>query len=122
MSFSAKVLKITQNSPLCDVTLTSLGMSRDFSYSYSCTSIKIWIFHFIESQKAKRNDEVNKRDRFTIETMYTPLTTWMAVVISTDRPKSVRNRYAIGVFGNVLFVLSRCFLEFSVDLGVSSQD
>ena len=35
-------------------------------------------------------------------------TGWVAVVIPTDRPKSVRNRCVIEVFGGV-FVLSRCF-------------
>ena len=34
----------------------------------------------------------------------------------TDRPKSVRNRCVIEGFGGV-FVLSRCFLDFSVDEG-----
>ena len=37
----------------------------------------------------------------------------MAVVTSTDRLKSVRNRCVIKVFGGI-FVLSRCFLDFSV--------
>ena len=36
----------------------------------------------------------------------------MAVVTPNDRPKSVRNRCAIEVFGGV-FVLSRCFQYFS---------
>ena len=36
----------------------------------------------------------------------------MAIVTQTDRPKSVRNRCVIKVFG-VGFVLSRCFLDFS---------
>ena len=40
----------------------------------------------------------------------------MAVVTPTDRPKSVRNRCVIEVFGGV-FVLSRCFLDFSVSVG-----
>ena len=40
----------------------------------------------------------------------------MAIVTPTDRPKSVRNRYVIQVFGGV-FVLSRCFLDFSVGVG-----
>ena len=40
----------------------------------------------------------------------------MAIVIPTDRPKSVRNRCVIEVFGGV-FVLSRCFLDFSVGVG-----
>ena len=40
----------------------------------------------------------------------------MTVVTPTDRPKSVRNRCVIEVFGGV-FVLSRCFLDFSVDVG-----
>ena len=40
----------------------------------------------------------------------------MAIVTSTDRPKSVRNRCVIEVFGGV-FVLSRCFLDFSVGVG-----
>ena len=37
-------------------------------------------------------------------------------VTPTDRPKSVRNRCVIEVFDGV-FVLSRCFLEFSVSVG-----
>ena len=41
----------------------------------------------------------------------------MAVVTPTDRPKSVCNRYTCNeVFGGV-FVLSRCFLDFSVGVG-----
>ena len=40
----------------------------------------------------------------------------MAVVTQTDRPKSVRNRCVIEVFGGV-FVLSHCFLDFSVGVG-----
>ena len=40
----------------------------------------------------------------------------MAIVTPTDRPKSVRNRCVIEVFGGV-FVLSRCFLDFSVGVG-----
>ena len=38
-------------------------------------------------------------------------TSWVAIVFPTDRPKSVRNRCVIEVFGGV-FVLSRCFLDF----------
>ena len=41
----------------------------------------------------------------------------MAVGTPTDRPKSVRNDCVIEVFGGV-FVLSRCFLDFSVDVRV----
>ena len=37
----------------------------------------------------------------------------MGIVTPTDRPKSVRNRCVIEDFGGV-FVLSRCFLDFSV--------
>ena len=37
----------------------------------------------------------------------------MAVVTPTDRPKSDRNHCVSEVFGGV-FVLSRCFLDFSV--------
>ena len=37
----------------------------------------------------------------------------MAIVNPTERPKSVRNRCVIEVFGRV-FVLSRCFSNFSV--------
>ena len=37
----------------------------------------------------------------------------MAVVTQTDRPKAVRNRCVIEVSGGG-FVLSLCFLEFSV--------
>ena len=40
----------------------------------------------------------------------------MAIVTPTDRPKSVRNRCVIEVFGGV-FLLSRCFLDFSVGVG-----
>ena len=35
---------------------------------------------------------------------------------SRDRPKSVRNRCVIEAFG-VVFILSRCFLDFSVSVG-----
>ena len=41
----------------------------------------------------------------------------MAIVTPTDRHKSVRNRCVIEVFGGV-FVLSRCFLDFSLGVGV----
>ena len=37
----------------------------------------------------------------------------MVIVTLTDRPKLVRNRCVIEVFG-VIVVLSFCFLEFSV--------
>ena len=37
----------------------------------------------------------------------------MAVATSTDRAKSVRNRFVIEDLGSV-FVLRRCFLDFSV--------
>ena len=40
----------------------------------------------------------------------------MAIVTPTNYPKSVRNRFVIEVFGGV-FVLSRCFLDFSVGVG-----
>ena len=40
----------------------------------------------------------------------------MAIFTPTDRPKSVRIRLVIEVFGGV-FVLSRCFLDFSVGVG-----
>ena len=40
-------------------------------------------------------------------------TSWVAVVTLTDRPKSVRNRCVIQVFGGV-FVLSLGFLDFSL--------
>ena len=40
----------------------------------------------------------------------------MDAVTPTDRPKSIRNRCVIEVFGGV-FVLSRCFLDFSVGVG-----
>ena len=39
----------------------------------------------------------------------------MAVVTPTDRPKSVRNRCVLEVFGGD-FVLTRCFSDFSVDV------
>ena len=40
----------------------------------------------------------------------------MAIVTPLNRPKSVRNRYVIEVFGGVV-VLSRCFLDLSVGVG-----
>ena len=43
-------------------------------------------------------------------------TSWVAVVTPTDRLKSVRNRCPIEGFGDG-FLLSRCFLDFSVGLG-----
>ena len=43
-------------------------------------------------------------------------TSWVAIVTPTDRPKSVRNHCVIEDFGGV-FVLSRCFLDFSVGVG-----
>ena len=41
----------------------------------------------------------------------------MTAVTPTDRPKSVRNSCVIKVFGGV-FMLSRCFLDYSVGVGV----
>ena len=41
----------------------------------------------------------------------------MTDVTPTDRPKSVRNSCVIKVFGGV-FMLSRCFLDCSVGVGV----
>ena len=41
----------------------------------------------------------------------------MTAVTPTDRPKSVRNSCVIKVFGDV-FMLSRCFLDCSVGVGV----
>ena len=41
---------------------------------------------------------------------------WVVIDTPTDRPKSVRNHCVIEVFGGV-FVLSRCFLDFSVGVG-----
>ena len=46
----------------------------------------------------------------------TPLLIYVAVVTPTYRPKSVRNRCKIEVFGGY-FVLLRCFLDFSVGVG-----
>ena len=43
-------------------------------------------------------------------------TSWVTIVTQTDRPKSVRNRCVIEVFGGV-FVLSRCFLNCSIGVG-----
>ena len=40
-------------------------------------------------------------------------TSQVAIVTPSDRPKSVRNRCVNEYFGGV-FVLSRCFLDFSV--------
>ena len=40
----------------------------------------------------------------------------MYIVTPTDRPKSVRNRCVIEVFG-VVFVFSSCFLDCSVGVG-----
>ena len=46
-------------------------------------------------------------------------TSVVTVVTPTDRPKSVRNRCVIELFGGV-FVLLRCFLDFSVGEGLLS--
>ena len=43
-------------------------------------------------------------------------TSWVAVATPTDLPKSIHYRCAIAVFGGV-FVLSRCFLDFTVGVG-----
>ena len=43
-------------------------------------------------------------------------TSWVTVVLTTDCPKSVRNRCIIEVFGGI-FVLSCCFFDFSLDVG-----
>ena len=44
-------------------------------------------------------------------------TSWVPAVTPTDRPKSVHNSCVIKVFGGV-FMLSRCFLDCSVGVGV----
>ena len=41
----------------------------------------------------------------------------MAIVTQTDRPKSVRNRCVIEVFGSVFRVATLLFVFFSVGLG-----
>ena len=52
-----------------------------------------------------------------VEILLTGLTTPVGCCLPpTDRPKSFRNRCVIEVFGGV-FVLSRCFLDFSVGVG-----
>ena len=43
-------------------------------------------------------------------------TSWVAIVTPTDRPKSVRNRYVIELFG-ALFMLSFCPFDISVGVG-----
>ena len=43
------------------------------------------------------------------------ITSWVSIGTPNDRPKSVRNRCVIEDFGDV-FVLSRCFLDFCVDV------
>ena len=43
-------------------------------------------------------------------------TSWVAIGTPTDRPKSVLNRCVLEGFGCV-FVLSRCFLDFSLGVG-----
>ena len=44
-----------------------------------------------------------------------------SLVTPTDRPKSVRNRCVIKVFGGV-FVLSCCLLDFSLGVGASVKE
>ena len=44
------------------------------------------------------------------------VTIWVTAVPPTERPKSVCNRCVIEVFDDV-FMLSRCFLDFSVSVG-----
>ena len=48
--------------------------------------------------------------------MNIPVPIFVVTGFTTDRPKSVRNRCVIEVFGGV-FVLSRCILDFSVGVG-----
>ena len=43
-------------------------------------------------------------------------TSWVAVVTTTDRPKSLRNSCVIELFV-ALFVLSLCLFDISVDVG-----
>ena len=82
----------------------------------------------ISSEKLKPEwpdfDDVQKRDALTKSVMrdnYNRLhgvrTSWVTAVTPTDRPKSVRNSCVIKVFGGV-FMLSRCFLDCSVGVGV----
>ena len=48
-------------------------------------------------------------------------TSGVTVVTPTDRPKSVRNR-SLSKFLVAFFVLSACFLNFSVGVGILSKD
>ena len=43
-------------------------------------------------------------------------TSWLTVVTPTDRPKSVRNRSVIELFGGV-FVFSFCLFDMAVGIG-----
>ena len=43
-------------------------------------------------------------------------TSWVAIVIQTDRPRSFLNRCVIAAFG-VVFMTSLCFLDLSVSVG-----
>ena len=44
-------------------------------------------------------------------------TSWVSIVTPTDRPKSVRNRCVIEVFGVVFVLTSCCVLDVSVGVG-----
>ena len=57
------------------------------------------------------------RNGFFISKSIFESTSGVTAVTPTNCPKSVRNRSVIKVFGGV-FMLSRCFLDFSVGVGV----
>ena len=80
-----------------------------------CPSGKLVLI--ISTLKAKNSESdlsffllIQNRNVFYIHIWYNN-TSWMTVVISTERPKSVRNRRVIEAFGGV-FVLSICFRIF----------
>ena len=78
--------------------LLVLGLYKeDNLQSFKCVSF--WLHGFLG--KWEGWDPVNRFDH----------TSWVAFVAPADRPKSVRNRCEIEVFGGVV-VLSRCFLNF----------
>ena len=83
--------------------LLVLGFHKeDYLQIFNCVSFRLHDF----CGKLEGWDPVNRFNH----------TSWVAIVTPTDRPKSVRNRCVIEVFGGV-FVLSCCFLGFSVGEG-----
>ena len=93
-------------SPFCWLLVLNLYKEDNLQI---CKSVSFWLHSFYGWREGL--DPVNGFNH----------TSWVAIVTPNDRPKSVRNRCVIENFGGVL-VLPRCFLIFSVIVGLLSLD